>query len=314
VDSLLRAIETFGDRLAAIGWGAVALALLCHVAKAAARSRAWRNVVAAAYPAARVPWRTVFGAFVAGAGANALLPARAGDVLRLFLVHRTIPGATYSTLAATLLVGAIFDIAAASALVVWALTLGVLPSLDVLPRLPAIDWFWVFQSPRAAGVVAAAALVLGFAFGLWAVRHVEAFRARVAQGFAVLARPRDYLGHVVPWQVLDWAFRLATIAFMLSAFGLDVTPRSVGLVQVTEALSSALPLTPAGIGTEQALLVYIFRGEVPASDLLAFSAGMRVIIILANVALGVVVLVATLRTLRWRRAVADVTARSDGPA
>jgi hypothetical protein len=137
---LFDAFDSFVEHLAAVEWAAVALALLCHLGKVTARTRAWRNILAASYPATVVRWRGVFGAYVAGVGVNALLPARGGDVLKLYLVKHRVEGSTYPTLAAPLLVETLFDMLVAVALLAWALQLGVLPGLDVLPRLPAIDW------------------------------------------------------------------------------------------------------------------------------------------------------------------------------
>jgi hypothetical protein len=56
------------DRFQAIVWLPVLFALLCQPAKIAARTRAWRNVLAAAYPEQRIRWRSVFAAYAAGAG------------------------------------------------------------------------------------------------------------------------------------------------------------------------------------------------------------------------------------------------------
>lgn len=58
--------------------------------KTGARTRAQRNILAAAYPDATIPWRDLFGAYLSGAGVNALLPARGGDVLRFYLLKRRI--------------------------------------------------------------------------------------------------------------------------------------------------------------------------------------------------------------------------------
>ena len=249
-------------------------------------------------------WRSVFGAYVAGIGVNAIVPARGGDLLKVFLVKRRVAGSTYPTLGATLLVETLLDLVIASALVAWAIATGVLPGLDVLPSLPAVDWLWLFQRPRLAAAVAAGALFLGVVFGIWAARHIEAFRRRVAQGFAVLSPPTRYLRVVVPWQLLDWGFRLATVYFFLVAFGLHASFYDALRVQVTQSLSTVLPLTPGGIGTEQALLVYVFSGEQGARALLSFSVGMKLVLIAANVALGFGAIAVMLRTLRWRRVVA----------
>ena len=300
--AVVDAIESFFAYLDSIVWSAVALALLCHLGKVVARTRSWRTILAAAYPDSRVRWRSVAGAYAAGIGVNALVPARGGDVLKLYLVKRRIDGATYPTLAASLLVETIFDMTAGVLLLAWALQQGVLPGLEVLPRLPSVDLLWLFQKPRLAAVVAGVLLVLGFGLGLWAAQHVESFRQRVGQGFAVLRQPRVYVRGVLAWQALDWALRLATVYFFLVAFGLDAGLYEALLVQVTQSLSTIVPLTPAGLGTEQALLVYVFAGEQPAGALLSFSVGMKLILVVANVLLGFAAVLLMLRTVRWRRA------------
>jgi uncharacterized membrane protein YbhN (UPF0104 family) len=313
VQHVVRAAEALFDHLAAIHWRYVALAALAHLLKMVFRTRAWRNILAAAHPEAAVRWRTVLGAYVAGVGVNALVPARGGDLLKLYLVKRGIPGSAYPTLGATLVVETLFDAVVATALLAWALSLGVLPGLDVIPRLPDVDWLWLFEHPRAALVVAGVALVAGFAAGVWASTHIRAFRERVASGFAILSPPRRYLREVVPWQALDWGLRLATIYLLLLAFGVPASLHNAALVQVTQSLSTVLPLTPAGIGTEQALLAYVFAGVAPTTDVLSFSVGMKLTIVAVNVGAGAVALLVTLRTLRWRRLVAPAAGAPEEP-
>jgi uncharacterized membrane protein YbhN (UPF0104 family) len=302
VDAVVRAVETLFDHLAAIEWRFVAFAVLCHLAKMVVRTRAWRNILAAANPQAAVRWRSVFGAYVAGVGVNAVVPARGGDLLKLYLVKHRIGGSSYPTLASTLLVETLFDSIVASALLLWALSLGVLPGLEVVPVLPEIDWLWVFQHPQAGLGVAAVALVAGFALGVWASRRIAAFWQRVAQGFAILRPPGRYLREVVPWQAFEWGLRLATVYLLLLAFGLPATVHNALLVQVTQSLSTILPLTPAGIGTEQALLAYVFAGIASTVDVLSFSVGMKLVIVFVNTVAGFAAILLMLRTLRWRAA------------
>ena len=76
-------------------------------------SRAWRNVIADAYPDEKVRWRSCTGAYLAGVGVNALIPARAGDAVRLCMRQESVDGSTYTTLASSLGVMAIFDTIAA---------------------------------------------------------------------------------------------------------------------------------------------------------------------------------------------------------
>jgi uncharacterized protein (TIRG00374 family) len=300
VRQLFNAIEVFFETLTSIHWLPLGIAVLCHLGRIASRSRAWRNVIAAAYPDTNVEWRQVFGGYVAGIGANALLPGRGGDVLRLYIVKHRVEGTTYPTLGATLIVDGIFDLFAASLLLGWALWEGILPGSDVLPNLPGIDWFWVFKNPGQAIVILGFFLALALiAFGLW-VGRVTAFWERVRQGFTIVRTPRLYLRRVALWDAADWALRLAAIFFFLQAFGLPATPYNAFAYQVAGSLSTALPLTPGGIGTEQALLVFIFSGVASASEVLAFSVGVKLITIAINVTLGLSAVLIMLGSVRWR--------------
>jgi uncharacterized membrane protein YbhN (UPF0104 family) len=291
----------FFRHLAAVDFGALGLALAFQALRLVARTRAWRNIVAAAYPETRVRWRSVFGSYLGGVGLNAITPARSGDVLKLFLLKRRVEGSTYPTLGATLIVETLFDAFVGIALLLWALSLGVLPNIHRLPRLPNIDLRWAFQHPL---VLEIGALVLGVAIGVllvWATARVRAFWARVRQGFAVLRDRGEYLRGVVSWQALSWALRLATIYFMLRAFHLPATVHNALLVQIAQSLSTLLPITPGGAGTEQGLLLYLFRGKAARSSLLSFSVGMHIAIVALNVALGVLAVALMTRSLGFMR-------------
>ena len=299
MSGFVNAVESFIDQLTSIALLPLALAILCHLGRIVARSRAWRNVVAAAYPESKVRRRDIFCAYAAGIGANALLPGRGGDLLRLYIARHRVEGSSYPTLASSLLVETIFDSALGLLLLGWALSAGVLPGAGVLPDLPGIDWLWVFHNPRAGAGILFLALVISTILAITGVRKVTAFWARVRQGLSILREPRRYLRQVAAWQALDWAFRLAAIYFALRAFGMPSDLHSVLVVQVAQTLSTLLPLTPAGIGTEQALLVYMFAGTAPASAVLSFSVGLKIVVITVNLTLGTIATLAILRKFPW---------------
>jgi glycosyltransferase 2 family protein len=304
-NQLFHAADVLRDHLRSIGWSALAAAAGFHSAKLVARTRAWRNILAAAFPDTLVRWRSVFGAYVSGAAVNAVLPARGGDVLKLYLIRRRIEGSAYPTLVATLAVDTLFDLVASAALLVWALRLGVLPGLDVLPTLRSIDWSWADRHPQLALAVASTVVVVAAVTALWLRRRVRSFGRRLRDGGAILRRPTQYLRRVVSWQLADWALRLATIYWLLRAFGLPATIHNTLLVQVTQSLATVLPLTPGGIGTEQGLIAYVFSGKAPASAVLSFSVGMKLVLTTVNLVFGLTAIAVMLRTLRWRRAMAD---------
>ena len=304
IHSVFHAISVFLHHLAAVEWKWLAIGVACHLGKLVAVSRAWRNIVKAAYPDRKVVWRQMFGAYIAGTGVNALIPARGGDVVRLFLAKRRVDGATYTTLVSTSLLQTLFDMAVAGCIVVWALTQHVLPGLDVLksPSLPSLDYGWAFRHPKAGLILAGLLLFFGAALIAWIAERVDHFKAKVAQGFAAVRDRSYYLRRVVFWQLVDWSLRLTAVFFFLRAFGLPATLHNALLVQVSQSLATILPVSPAGIGTEQALLVYLFRNVTSKSTALSFSVGMRVTLIIVNALVGFAAILLMTGTLRVRRA------------
>ncbi len=310
LERVLDSIEVFFENLAAVDFGAAGIALLFHLVRGLAVSRAWRNVIAAAYPNERVRWSRIYGSYAAGVGVNAVIPARGGDAVRLYLARRGIPDSTYTTLASTLLVPAIFDIVAASTLLTYAISQGALPDLDVLPNLPSFDFGWLFDNPRLAAALGALLGISLLVLGLWLPRHVRAFRERFRQGLVILGDRRAYVRRVAFWQAIDWSCRLATTYWFLRAFGIHADIDNALHAQVAQSLATALPISPGGIGTEQALLVYLLSGQAPHSALLSYSVGMKLTLLAFNLTIGFAALFLMIRTLRWRGAV-DASRRAE---
>ena len=189
METVLDAISAFWDYLASVHRVALALAIGCHLAKTVCASRAWRNVLVSAYPDTRVGWLPLYAACVAGAGVNALFPARMGDVVRLTMAHRAIKGSTYTTLISSSLVLAIVDALCVIALFSWAVTQGVLPSLDVLPYLPSFDFAWFLRHESVAEVALLVLVLVVIALAVWIRANVAEFRQRVRQAFTLVRTP-----------------------------------------------------------------------------------------------------------------------------
>ena len=67
--------------------------------------------------------------------------------------------------------------------------------------------------------------------------------------------------------------------------------------------ATLLPLTPGGVGPQQALLGYMFRNAAPTSAVLSFSVGMQFAITLTYIILGGIAIMLTLRRLPWNASV-----------
>jgi glycosyltransferase 2 family protein len=303
MSAVLHDIHVFFNHLTDVGWTALGIALLCQFLKLCCVSRAWRNIIAAAYPERLVRWRSVFGAYLARVGVNAIVPARGGDAVGLFIAKRRVEGATYPTLASTLVALTLFDFVLASSFIVYALVSRQLPGSSVLARLHAFDFHWFFAHLRGTLIVLAVIVFLVLLVLLWFAEDLFEFRRRVARGFAVFSDFGRYLRRVAVWQLADWSLRLVTIFFFLKAFHVPATLHNAILVQVTQSLAVLLPISPSGIGTEQALLLYTFAGKASKTVLLSFSVGMRVTLIAFNALLGFGAILVMLRTVHWRQRV-----------
>jgi uncharacterized membrane protein YbhN (UPF0104 family) len=300
IHSVLHAIGVFFDHLTAVEWKWIGLGLLSHFCKLATVSRAWRNIVQAAYPSRRLPWLQMFGAYVSATGVNSVIPARGGDAVKLFIAKHRIEGATYTTLVSTVLLQTLFDMLVAGCFILWAVSLGALPGLDVLPNLPSLDYGWAFRHPTVGLLLFVLLLLFGGLLLVWIAERVENFKQRVTQGFAAFQNRPYYVTRVVSFQLADWCLRLVTVFCFLHAFGLPATLHNALLVQVSQSLATVLPFSPAGIGTEQAFLVYLFRNVTSHSQALSFSVGMRVTLIIFNALLGFTAILLMMKTIRFR--------------
>ena len=298
---VFHAIGVFFEQLADVKFTALALAILAHLLKTMCTSRAWRNTIAASYPEEPVRWVSIYASYLAGVGVNAIIPARGGDAVRLILAHRAVPGSTYVTLGSTLLVLSFFDMAMALLIFVYALTLDVLPAVGSLGKLPGFDFGFFAANPEFSFVLFVALVIFGVVGFFWLRLHIAEFKERVRQGFAVMSDKTRYLREVALWQAGDWLLRFVAIWFFLDAFGVHQSVRNVLLVQVTQSLATLVPISPGGIGTEQAFIVYVFNGTgIGRATLLAFSVGMKLTLIVTNVIIGFTALFLTLGHMDWR--------------
>ena len=279
---VLELCENVLAQLESADWAAAAVAVALHIANVAVRAFAWRNIVVAAYPARRVGKRKLFVAYAAGAGFNSMCPWRGGEVLRLSLARRSVTGSTYAGLASTMAAETVFNAVAAGALIGWALARGAVP----IPEL----------GTSTAVAVGIAALTLGAVV----LRCRRRFWSSFGTGFRVFSDPVAYLRDVAVWQALDWILRLATIYWFMVAFRIDGGFEALLLIQGAQSASALLPLTPARIGTKQAVLAYALGSHVPAESLVAFVVGSELLLAGTNAALGIGAMLAELGTLRCR--------------
>jgi hypothetical protein len=302
-DAFLDAAQAFFTNLAEVSWSALALALALHVCHLLCRSRGWFNTLRVAYPSVRLRWRRIAGAYIAGVGVNSIIPARAGDVTKIYLAKQSIPDSTYPAVTSSFFVESIFDSSIGVLVLLFALTQGVLPSVPQLPQLPAFDLsFWADHPRFFFFTLTFFTIGLLTVFALLSVRAVV-FWDRIKQGVTIVRDFRRYVRQVAAWQAAAWVFRFASFYSFLEAFNIGSSARNALLVMSVQGLSTLTPFTPGGAGAQQALLVYVFRDVAAKSAVLAYSVGQQIALAAFNLVCGLTAIFLMVRTLDIRSVV-----------
>ncbi len=300
ITSFFNAVGQFFSDLAAVHWGVLLLGLAFFGLNLTLRSRAFFHSLRAAYPAVSFQWRRICGAYFAAVGFNNVVPARGGDVIKLFLTRSSIPGSSYPTVAAAFFVESIFDATVGIFVLIFAFSQGVFPKPPDFSKLNSFDISYLAEHFRLTLFLITALAVAGLvAFAVLSAR-VKAFWARVRQGVTILGdRPR-YLREVASLQVLAWLCRFIAFWFLLDAFGVGGSVENVLLVFGVNQVAGAVPFTPGGAGVQQALLVKVFAKNGPTAVVAAYSVGQQIAIaaFTATIGLGAVIFIFRFRSFR----------------
>jgi uncharacterized protein (TIRG00374 family) len=276
--SFFDAVDQFFSNLADVRLGPLLLGLVAFGIYLTFRARASFHILRAAYPAEEFRFRDIWGAYFAGYGFNAVIPARGGDVVRLFLTKTSVPRSSYPAVGATFVVEAGFDVAMGVLILGFAFTQGVFPKPPDFAKLNAFDLSYLASHPRfTLFLLTALGVAAMVAFALLSVR-VRAFWARVRQGLTILSDRERYLREVFAVQLGGWLFRFAAFWFLLEAFNVGGSVKNVLLVLGVNAVAAAVPFTPQGAGVAQALLVKVFAGTAPGATVAAYSVGQQIAI------------------------------------
>ena len=303
--SFFNAVGDFASSLADVSWLALLLGLASFLAYLTLRARASFNILRAAYPGERILFRNIWGAYFAGYGFNSVVPARGGDVIRLFLTKTSVPNSSYPAVAAAFAVELGFDLTMAIPVLAFAFTQGVFPKPPDFSKLPAFDLAFFAQHPRFllfVLTILAVAVLVGFA--LLSAR-VRAFWARVRQGLTILFDRRRYFREVWLVQFGGWCFRFFAFWMLLDAFHVGGSVRNVLLVLGVNAVAALVPFTPGGAGVQQALLAKVFAGTATGATVAAYSVGQQIAIAAFTFGVGFFALVQIFKIRSFKEVIAQ---------
>jgi uncharacterized membrane protein YbhN (UPF0104 family) len=307
-ESLSAFAEAFGDfvgNLARVDWGDLLLGLLAFGVYLSLRARAYHHVIRAAYPEEPIAFRRIWGAYFAAYGFNNVIPARGGDVIRLFLTRTSVPGSSYPAVASSFAVELLFDLCVGLLVLAFAFSQGVFPKPPDFARLPAFDLAFLAANPRFTLFLLTALAIVALITVAMLSARVRAFWYRVRQGLVILRDRRRYLREVFLVQLTAWGFRVAAFWMLLEAFAVGGSLRNVLLVLGVNAVAALVPFTPGGAGVQQALLAQVFAGTAAGTTVAAYSVGAQVAVAGFSFAVGFAAVVFVFRLRSFKQVVVE---------
>jgi uncharacterized protein (TIRG00374 family) len=273
------------DAFRAVRWEWVVIAILLNLASVVVRSLSWNTTIHQAMPPPYPRFRSVFAAFCVGLFGNVVLPGRVGEVARVAVLRRRLPGrpGVTPTLIGSVFAHRVFDLFPALALIVWVLFTAKLPH-------------WALTSLI---VVACAGFGL-FAFALMTARRqhtpidgmgtIRTLVLRLRIGLAIMRAPLPALV-AVTFQTMGWILQLLAVAATMHAFHIYVPIAAAGLVLVLMNVATIFPLWPGNVGLVQAAVALpLVQYGIPYAKGFAFGIGLQAIEASVGVGVGLVFL------------------------
>ena len=298
----------------AVTWSWVAIAVGLNLLSVVVRTSSWRVIILQAIPKPWPSWRVVFSAFCVGLLGNVALPGRVGELARVAVITRHLrrrPG-TWATIVGTVFAHRLFDVVAATGLVVYVL---------YTSRIP--DW-----AKPALAVVIGVGLGLLIAAFLLARRHPQptheapedsgAVRRLIAMaraGLTVLRRPAPAIWALC-FQLLGWTAQLLAVWAAMMAFQIHAGVHAAALVLLLMNVVTLFPFWPGNVGLLQAAIAFaLLSYGVRYAHGFAFGVGLQAIEASVGVGLGLFYLARegfSFANLRRMPDVTDVEVEEDG--
>ncbi len=277
---------TIREVFTVVRWRWVVAAVALNLASVLVRSLAWRTVVRQAMAPPRPGYGALFSAFSVGLFANAVLPGRVGELARVAVLTRKLPGrqGAWATLVGTVFAHRIFDLFPSLALIGYVLATAKIPH-------------WAITSLALVVVIGAALFALALVSarrpqrsvvdGLGPIRRVVTM---TRQGLGVLREPLPAVEATV-FQSLGWLCQLLAVYTAMRAFHIHSPLPAAGLVLVLMNLATIFPLWPGNVGLLQAAIALpLVQYGVAYARGFAFGLGLQAIEASIGVGVGLLFL------------------------
>lgn len=274
--------DEFGAALATVNAPLLLLVVVVATCTFPLRVIRWR-VMLRGEDDSGIAWPALWHSVAIGFMANNLLPARAGEFARAYVVKRQAP-VRFITALATIGVERLFD---------GLLMLALMAVAIASPTFPAntqVEGMSLSHVANGAAIVFSALLVVAFIVALhpapWLrladritrtvlpdriAHRVNDLLHGLIEGLAVLRKPGRFLA-VLWWSLVQWVVNAASFALCFKAFGLSVPAVGSFLLQGILGFGVAIPSSPGYAGVfEGATKVTLELYHVDPSRALAYA-------------------------------------------
>jgi uncharacterized membrane protein YbhN (UPF0104 family) len=268
-----------------VSWQWVIAAIGLNLLSVVARSIAWDAAIEQSMDPPRPAYPLVFSAFCVGLFANAVLPGRVGELARVAVLRRRMPGrkGATPTLIGSVFAHRMFDVFPTIALVVWVLFAAKIP-------------VWAYTSLALALAIG----VLLFLSALLLARRqhrefdelgpVRLLIARARQGLAVMRKPGPAF-KAGACQFLGWTCQLFAVWAAMRAFQIYEPLAAAGLVLVLMNVATIFPIWPGNVGLVQIAVATPLVGYgVEYAHGIAFGIGLQAIEASVGIGIGLIFL------------------------
>jgi glycosyltransferase 2 family protein len=279
-------LAAIGDAFSAVRWEWVTVAIALNLLSVIVRVLAWATVIHSAMEPPRPRLLLVFSAFGVGLFANAVLPGRIGELARVAVLTRKMPGrkGAWATLVGTVFAHRVFDIVPVLLLILYVIVTASIPT-----------------SARATlvAVIIAGVLLFALAFvsarrpALVSVEELAPVRRLLAMGRAGLGVMRSPVGAAgaIFFQICGWTCQIFAVYTAMRAFDIHSPLPAAGVVLLLMNVVTIFPFWPGNVGLVQVAIASALVGYGVAYSVgVAYGFGLQAIEASVGIGVGLVFL------------------------
>src|SRR5579862_1873192 len=274
-------LNAIGTAFSNVRWEWVVVAVALNLLSVVVRALAWTTVIHSAMEPPRPGPLLVFSAFSVGLFANAVLPGRIGELARVAVLTRKLPGrkGAWATLVGTVFAHRVFDVVPVLLLILYVVATASIPTSARASLLAVIAigvglFAFAFASARRPALISVE--------GLGPVRRLLAMGRA---GLGVMRAPAGAAGAIF-FQICGWTCQIFAVYTAMRAFDIHAPLPAAGVVLLLMNVVTIFPFWPGNVGLVQVAIASALAGYgVSYSVGVAYGFGLQAIE--ASVGIGV---------------------------